>query len=638
MNFLAPWGLLLAATAAVPLLLHLLRRRTGARVEFPALRYLLRAQKEHAHEVRLRNLLLMAVRVGILLALTLALARPLGWLPLAGHAPTALVLLVDNSLSSTAAGRNGPTLARLVAGAKALTAAARSGDRIWLVTMDAEVTTGTAGEISAALDALRALEGAGDARSAWNRAAALLATSSLAERRLVLFTDAQATTWSGAAFAPAGDPPVEARVTLFVPAGSPVADRAITALTVEPRIWSPRGAVRAAVRSDDPVAWRLSLEGRTLARGTLAIGEPLHARVQPTERGWRAGSIELEPDELRGDDVRHFAVHIGPPAAVRVHADAGSFVAEAVAALTQGGRLRAGSDVHVASAEGVRPGQRALLFAPRDPLRLADANRALARAGIPWAFGARHTGSAPLRGPEVEGAVATAWYSLESRQGPDGAGGAAAGLARPSDDGADTLVRVGAAPWAVAGEGYVLVASAADPAATDLPLRASFLPWIDRVIAEHLTAAGGVVTERAPGVSAGRVPPGVDALESPDGSLHAMQPGAPFRAPWRVGVHFWRRGPARAGALVVNPEPEESDLRALAPDSLAAALRTTSRVAGDAPVAQAARPAALPRAVLAAGGRRTLEAAALVLALLLIGAELVLARRVVASSHDVAQL
>ena len=78
MSFLAPWALFLAAAAGVPLVLHLLRRRTGTRFDFPAVRYLLRAQKEHAREVRLRNLLLMLLRVAIVVAIAFAASR-LAW-------------------------------------------------------------------------------------------------------------------------------------------------------------------------------------------------------------------------------------------------------------------------------------------------------------------------------------------------------------------------------------------------------------------------------------------------------------------------------------------------------------------------------------------------------------------------------
>ncbi|MFM8910831.1 MAG: BatA domain-containing protein, partial [Gemmatimonadota bacterium] len=58
MTFLTPWGWGLAAAVAVPLVLHLWRRRAQVRVEFPAVRYLLRMEREHAREVRVQNLLL----------------------------------------------------------------------------------------------------------------------------------------------------------------------------------------------------------------------------------------------------------------------------------------------------------------------------------------------------------------------------------------------------------------------------------------------------------------------------------------------------------------------------------------------------------------------------------------------------
>jgi len=75
MTFLTPWGWGLAAAVAVPLVLHLWRRRAQARVEFPAVRYLLRMEREHAREVRVQNLLLMLLRCAIILVLAAASTR-----------------------------------------------------------------------------------------------------------------------------------------------------------------------------------------------------------------------------------------------------------------------------------------------------------------------------------------------------------------------------------------------------------------------------------------------------------------------------------------------------------------------------------------------------------------------------------
>ena len=102
MSFLAPLWLALGLAAAVPVLLHLLRRRSGTRIEFPAVRFLLRAEKEHRRQMRMRNLLVMLLRVAVVLALALAAAKPLGRAGASGHAPTAVAIVLDNSLSTGA--------------------------------------------------------------------------------------------------------------------------------------------------------------------------------------------------------------------------------------------------------------------------------------------------------------------------------------------------------------------------------------------------------------------------------------------------------------------------------------------------------------------------------------------------------
>ena len=102
MTFLAPLYLLLGAAAAVPLLLHLLRRNIATRVDFPAARYLQRAEQEHSRSLRIRNLLLMLLRVLLILALAVAAARPFVSGFGVGHGPTAIAVVLDNSLSTTA--------------------------------------------------------------------------------------------------------------------------------------------------------------------------------------------------------------------------------------------------------------------------------------------------------------------------------------------------------------------------------------------------------------------------------------------------------------------------------------------------------------------------------------------------------
>src|SRR5450755_4204600 len=134
MGFLAPIWLLAGAAAVVPLLIHLMRRRAGTRIEFPAVRYLVRAEREHSRDMRLRNLLLMILRVAAVMLIALAAARPIIRMTGGGYARTALAVVLDNSLSTSAVVGGRPVLQQLQARARDILRRASAFDRVWLVT------------------------------------------------------------------------------------------------------------------------------------------------------------------------------------------------------------------------------------------------------------------------------------------------------------------------------------------------------------------------------------------------------------------------------------------------------------------------------------------------------------------------
>jgi hypothetical protein len=597
-NFLAPLALVLAGAAAVPLVLHLLRRRTGEKVDFPAMRYLLRAEREHSRQLKLRNLALMMLRVCAVLALALAAARPIGRLAGSSHAPTALAIVLDNSLSTSVVINGAPVLARLKDAARSAIGRANASDRLWLVTADSRVVGGGTGAVRAALDRTEPLSGAGDLRAAVARAAQLVRGGGLPSRQIAVLTDGQATSWTSAV------PLDGVAATVFAPALAAPRNRSVVSALAEPPHWTPRGAVRATTTATDSVTFRVALGARAAARGIVAPGEDIVVRLAPSERGWISGAVELEPDELRGDDVRWFAVHVGSAPGVVAEPGAGAFARTAVDALAQEGRVSRGNDIAIAGAESAkRPG---VFFAPSDPVQLGAANRALERAGIPWKFGASRSGPAPVTGTGLSGVSALHWYAIEPRGAQE-------------QGSIDTVAHVGSDPWAVAGDGYVLVASPLTTEGTDLPLRASWVPWLGSAIADHLAGDAGAITEAAPGASVAR-PAWARELEEPDGTRRPV-PESRLEAPSRAGVYFWLRGTQRAGALVVNPEVSESDLARLP----IAQLR--SRFSG-AEVAATDEAGRWTASAFSLSGRRALDGALIALALLLLAAEAVVTRAI----------
>jgi hypothetical protein len=557
-SFLAPWWIALAASAVVPILLHRWRRRHGAPVPFPALRYLLAAEQERRQDVAWRHRLLLALRIALLLGLALAAARPVARLALGGHAPMALAIVLDNSLSSAAAPQGAPQLGRLAAAAQGLLDASAATDRLWLVTVGGEVLTGRAAA-EAWLARPQALTGGGDPAAAVRRAEALVRSAGPRPSHVVLVTDGQAQTLAAL-------PPAEVPRTLLVPPARPLLNRGLLAVRPEPTRWGrgAGGTLRVSVRSPDSTDLRVVLAERTVARATLPPDGAAALRVLAPDTGWVAGHVDLPPDALRGDDRRHFAVRVAPPPGLGAEG-AGPFAAAALAALVEAGRAQAGAEVLLRPAAGYRGG-RALLLGPSGPSEVAAANASLAAAGIPWRFAALRSDSFTVREGPLAGVQVRRHHPLQA-------------VAEASAD--SVLVRVGGAPWAVASGGVVLLGSPLDTAATSLPLRAAFVPWLGGLLDAQLAPSAGPVLDAAP--AAPFTPPaGVDALRAAAGGAPLPLSGGAARAPAVPGVYWLLAGGAVRGALVVDPEPGESDLPGASPvwpDTTAGALVTTPETA-----------------------------------------------------------
>jgi hypothetical protein len=590
MSFLAPLWLALAGAAIVPLLLHLLRRRIGTRVEFPAARYLARAEREHSRSLRLRNLLLMLLRVLAVLLIAAAAASPVArWATGAGHVPSALAIVLDNSLSSTAVTDGRPLLDHFRAAARNVVAQAQSGDRLWLVTADGRVRGGSAAALRDAIDGVEPLAGAGDPRLATARAAAAVRASGYDARQVAVLTDGQRSAWPE---------PVDlgdVHALVWAPRRQPPTNRAVLSAEARPTRWTPRGTLTGRVLSSDSASYRLTIGGRALLRGASAPGEEISVSAAPPERGWLGGTLELEPDELPADNVRHYAVWVGPPPAASASPAAGSFVRSALDVLRQTGRIVDGRDIAVVPADELAS-LPALIVPPTNAVRLGAANRALERAAVPWRFGAARRDGSIVRGGRAEGATTALRYELVPQTGAVG----------------DTLATAGRDPWIVAGPRFVVVGSPLEPDATTLPVRASFVPWLAEMLSERLAGEPGHVLSASPGATLAR-PAWADALETASGAREALV-GETIRVPERTGTYFLTMGTRRVGAITVNPEHGESILDRLSSAELRSRFRSRATViaeTSDGWVEDAFRSAS----------RRPLAAPLLLLALLALAAE-----------------
>jgi hypothetical protein len=193
MTFLSPLFLLGALSAAIPIVLHFLKRQAEQRVRFAAVVFLKAAPVEHTSRRRLREWLLLALRVAALVLLALAFARPFFRSASAGAASGTTVVALDTSFSMSAPER----FDRAKAMAKDAIRNAESGHDVAVVTFSDQAAvvvrpTPDRGAALAALDAAEPGFGSTRYRSGLNAAGALVARRTGA---IVVVTDLQQSGW-----------------------------------------------------------------------------------------------------------------------------------------------------------------------------------------------------------------------------------------------------------------------------------------------------------------------------------------------------------------------------------------------------------------------------------------------------------
>ena len=201
MAFLNPIFLLGALAAAVPVLVHLVRRTRAAKMQFPSLMFLRRIEQKTIRKRRLRNLLLLALRCAALLLLALAFARPYFTKnsAAASASQSNRVILVDGSYSM----RYGESFNRARQAARNLINAAAPGEQIAVImfAQGYDVMMPLKPGHAEALTAIEQLQpglGATDYLQAIQAAIALLKDVSGA-KRIDLISDFQDTGWNRSA-------------------------------------------------------------------------------------------------------------------------------------------------------------------------------------------------------------------------------------------------------------------------------------------------------------------------------------------------------------------------------------------------------------------------------------------------------
>jgi Aerotolerance regulator N-terminal/von Willebrand factor type A domain len=308
LTFLYPAFLIATAAVAIPVVLHLMRRRTHVVVDFPAVRLLKKAPVENQRRRRLRELLLLALRMIALALLAFAFARPYFQSATSALPAPVTVVAVDTSLSLSAPGQ----FERVRQAARRAVNEAPATHAIALVsfadaaTLLVPPTTDRGGTLSA-IDQLRPTAGGTRFRTALARAAESVKGG---EGAIVVVTDLQQAGWDAN---DEGAVPDGIGISV-VEIPPPVGNLAVTSARRDGA--GIVAAVHNFASAGARVAVQLRIADKDVARQMVDIAPQAAADVRFTTPLPARGGAEIRVDDREGyqGDNSRFLVLDPPPA------------------------------------------------------------------------------------------------------------------------------------------------------------------------------------------------------------------------------------------------------------------------------------------------------------------------------------
>ena len=322
------WG---AGLIFLPVLIHLLRRRLVLRHRLPTFEFLLRTQRRITNRSRLRNWVLLFLRVcAVGIAVFLA-SRPLlateGGVSGGGWFPSHSVVVLDNSASmgfSTSGGSRFEVARRAV---RRMIEDMSEADRMSIAATVERRADGPLRQLSrrdalAALDGIRQIDGKGAPARVVRRA--LESASPRAGRRsVVVFSDFAQGDWKSFQIRNIRqwNPHVHVQFVLVAPEAG-IADMGFLDVKMKP--WPPKAGfpftigARVFNRGDEKksnVPVRLYVGGKP--RQTLNVdvdphgSSPVNFRVNAPRTGLLYGRLELPKDNLAATNQFYFSARIG---------------------------------------------------------------------------------------------------------------------------------------------------------------------------------------------------------------------------------------------------------------------------------------------------------------------------------------
>ena len=332
MTFLNPAVLFGLIAASIPILIHLFNLRKLKKIEFSTLAFLKELQKNKIRKVKLKQWILLALRVLIILFLVLAFARPtLKGLAIGGTtsaAKTTAVFIIDDTFSMSVIDNQGSLLNQAKAAAKNLLKDFQEGDEAALILVsqaDEEETSVSKSivDFQKAIDAIEPAYQSGMLHNAITKAVTILDQSKNFNKEIYILSDFQSGRLTRGKTLSDFSQVLNERVRIYAVnySGKEVYNLGIDDIKVNTQIFEKDKPVNFTVTitnyskqniSNVPVSLFVNNERVSQVSTNLGAGESKALNVDALIRktGFIEAFAEIEDDEILLDNRRYATLFI----------------------------------------------------------------------------------------------------------------------------------------------------------------------------------------------------------------------------------------------------------------------------------------------------------------------------------------
>jgi hypothetical protein len=342
MTFLNPAVLFGLLAASIPIIIHLLNLRKLKKIEFSTLQFLKELQKNKIRKIKIKQWLLLAIRVLIILCIVTAFARPtLVGVSIGGTtsaAKTTAVFILDDTFSMSVVDQNGSYFNQAKETIKNILTQFEEGDEFGLVLVshqpDEIEMTSNLSKFRQEVDAANISFASGKLNNAIIKSAQLIGDAKNFNKEIYILTDFQ----KGRL---ANDDEIldlkeqlgeQVRLYSFNYSGKEVFNFGIDELKINTQIFEKDKPVKfdAVVKNysdrvKDNLVVSLFIDGERLAQQSLNLnsGESKTANLEASAKnfGYSEALVEIEEDDILQDNNRFSSFFIPEKIPVLILAD-----------------------------------------------------------------------------------------------------------------------------------------------------------------------------------------------------------------------------------------------------------------------------------------------------------------------------